>query len=189
MPPFVWVAGAVVAVLLIGFIAIYNGLVAKTNQVQTAFSTIDVMLKKRFDLIPGLVATVKQYASHENATLTKLTELRARATATNPTPDQKIALGAELGRALTNVLAVAEGYPDLKASDGFRDLQRSLNETEEQLAAARRAYNAAVVDLNNAVDMFPSNLVARWFSYRKRALFEIDDFERKNPDVATLFAR
>ena len=174
-------------VVLIAVFLIYNSLIGRRNQVENAFASIDVMLKKRFDLIPGLVATVKQYASHEQETLTKLTALRTRAGEVRAGSDEAVALDKQLSQALGGLMVTVERYPDLKASENFQQLQRSLNEVEEQLSASRRAFNAAVTDYNNSVEMFPTNLAARMMGLRRRLVFEIAEAERARPDVAALF--
>lgn len=180
------IAGISAAGLLLVGILIYNMLVGRKNQVENAFSSIDVMLKKRHDLIPGLVATVKQYAAHEQATLTQLTELRARAAGAGPS--ERVGLENQLTQALGRIMVVAENYPTLMANESFQQLQRTLNEVEEQLSAARRAYNAAVTDFNNALEMFPTNVVGKAMSYERRPLFVLDSAaERQRPDVAQLF--
>ncbi len=173
----------IIAFILIVFIAIYNSLIGKKNMVENAYSSIDVMLKKRFDLIPNLVATVKGYMTHENETLTKITEMRARAISGSLTSDQAVELDNMLGRIMVSV----EKYPDLKANTNFLQLQGSLNEIEEQLSASRRAFNAAVMDYNNAIEMFPSNLVAKMINYQTKQMFEIASTERNNPNVRELF--
>lgn len=172
----------IIGLILIGFIVIYNSLIGKKNMVENAYSSIDVMLKKRFDLIPNLVATVKGYMTHENETLTKVTEMRARAMSGSLTSDQTVELDNMLGRIMVSV----EKYPDLKANTNFLQLQGSLNEIEEQISAARRAFNAAVLDYNNAIEMFPSNLVANMINYKTRQMFEIAATERNNPNVREL---
>ncbi|MCG5052889.1 MAG: LemA family protein [Myxococcales bacterium] len=143
------------------------------------------MLKKRFDLIPGIVATVKQYARHEQDTLTQLTELRAR-TGTMAT-SERVQRENQISHALGNIMLVAENYPELRASENFQQLQRALNELEEQLSAARRAYNAAVTDYNDAVQMLPTSLVASLLKHQRMAVFTAEAAERKNPDVQAMF--
>jgi LemA protein len=172
---------------LVIFVLIYNALVGRRNRVENAFSSIDVMFKKRFDLIPSLVATVKQYASHERETLTKLAELRARASDERVSTDMKVALDNQLTHTLGRLMMVAENYPQLRASEGFQQLQRTLNEVEEQLSASRRAYNAAVTDYNNSVEMFPTNIVAGMFGHKRRQVFAAEEVDRQKPDVAALF--
>jgi LemA protein len=181
---FVWII--TFALFLAGFL-LYNSLVGKKNTVEQAFGTIDVMCKKRYDLIPNLVATVKQYAKHEAGTLERVAELRSRAVSGALAPDESIQLNNEITRAIGKIMVAVEAYPQLKASENFMHLQRSLNETEEQLSAARRAFNAAVTDYNNAVEMFPTNLMASLMNYRRRPMFEAAETERQNPRVNALF--
>lgn len=178
----------VVAVLGLALLGIYNGLVGKRNRIQEAFSTIDVMLKKRYDLIPNMVATVKQYMTHESETLTKIAGLRTRAMDPNLPMDERVRVDNELMKGLRGLMVQVEAYPDLKANENFMHLQRTLNEVEEQLSAARRAYNAAVLEMNNAVEMFPSNIVAGMFNFKRHEMFEAPEAERATPDVKSLFA-
>ncbi|MFH1498532.1 MAG: LemA family protein [Verrucomicrobiota bacterium] len=173
---------------LIGFV-LYNSLVGKKNQVENAFASIDVYLKKRYDLIPNLVATVKQYAEHEAGTLAKVTEMRARAVSGSAGTDEKVALNNELSAGLGRLMVAVEAYPELKANENFNQLQRTLNEIEEQLSAARRAFNASVTDFNNAVEMFPTNLLAGMMGYTRRTLLVTPEAERANVNVADLFKR
>jgi LemA protein len=168
-------------------ILIYNSLIGKKNQVENIFAGVDAVLKKRFDLIPNLVASVSQYMEHEKSTLEKVTELRAAAMKPGISDETKIALDAKLTSALGAITIAMEAYPDLKANENIMHLQRSLNEIEEQISAARRAYNQAVTDLNNAIEMFPTNLIAGWMNLQRRAVFEITVTERQNVDVGSLF--
>lgn len=181
-----------VVILIIGFFVIlvpvlmYNGLIGKRNMVDNAFSAVDTHLKKRYDLIPNLVSSVKTYMQHESGTLTKITELRAQAMKA-ATPDEKIALDKEMTGLMRSIMVAVENYPDLKASENFLQLQAALNNTEEQIAAARRAYNAAVLDFNNAVQMFPTNMMAGMMRLSPRKFFEITEQERQNVNVGDLF--
>lgn len=177
---------AAVAVLLI-IALMYNSLVTKRNLVNNAFALIDVQLKKRFDLIPNLVSSVKQYMKHESETLTRLTELRTKSMNPATPPDERIALANKAGTALRDLRIQLEAYPDLKADNSFQLLMRSLNEVEEQLSAARRSYNAAVTDYNTAIQIFPYNILAGILGFTKRALFATNEEERKNPNVSDLF--
>lgn len=176
-------------ILLVIGILIYNSLIGKKNQVENIFAGVDTVLKKRFDLIPNLVASVERYMEHEKSTLEKVTELRAAAMKPGISDDQKIALDAKLTSALGAINLAMEAYPDLQANENVMHLQRSLNEIEEQISAARRAYNQAVTDLNNAIEMFPTNIVAGWMNLQRRAVFEITVTERQNVDVNALFNR
>ena len=170
--------------LALTVLLIFNGLVAKRNRCDNAFASIDVMLKRRYDLIPNLVETVKGYARHEAAVLREVTKLRARAQSGRLSADQTVALNNRLTSLIGSIMVVVEAYPELKANESFLQLQRALNETEEQIAAARRAYNAAVADVNNAVQMFPGNLVAGTFGFRCREFLHTPEEERAVPSVA-----
>jgi LemA protein len=178
----------VAAVILLAVIAIFNGLIGKKNQVRNVFGTVDVMLRKRYDLIPNLVATVKGYAAHENQTLLRIAELREKAIAPAAGDDDKRLIDGELSRLLGGLMARVENYPQLKASENFMHLQRTLTELEEQISAARRAYNAAVMDYNNAVEMFPGNIVAGMMSYKRQEFFEADAEERGRVEVGAFGA-
>ncbi len=177
----------IIGITILIAILIYNTLIAKKNQVENIFAGVDAILKKRFDLIPNLVASVSQYMEHEKSTLEKVTELRALAMKPGINPDQKISLDAKLTSALGAITIAMESYPDLKANENVIHLQRSLNEIEEQISAARRTYNQAVTDLNNAIEMFPTNIMAEWMKLSRRAVFEITTTERQNVDVDSLF--
>lgn len=178
--------GIIVAVLVLIAISMYNSLVKKKNQVENAFSTIDVMLKQRFDLIPNLVSSVQQYAKHEAETFSAITELRNKPYS-SLTESEKADFDKDFSKIRTQFFAVAEGYPELKASENFLQLQRSLNETEEQLAAARRTFNASVTDYNNAVQSFPTNLLAGMFGFTRKEVLTIPEAERATPNVKNLF--
>jgi len=180
---------AIVAVIAIVVIGLYNSLIGKKNQVINVFGTVDALLKKRYDLIPNLVATVATYMQYEKEVLSKVTELRARAISGKATDDEKIAIDREISTALRGIMVAVENYPDLKANQGFLQLQATLNEVEEQISAARRAYNAAVTDYNNAVEMFPTNMMAQMMNYKRRAVFEVAPEEREPVDVQKMFKR
>nr|WP_321464872.1 LemA family protein [uncultured Desulfobulbus sp.] len=165
-------------------VAIYNTLVRKQNMVEEAWSGIDVQLKRRTDLIPNLVATVKGYAAHEKATLEEVIELRGRAQDSRSVGEAAQAQGL-LGSALGRLFALAESYPELKADTNFRELHTTLNEIEEQIQMARRYYNGSVRELNIMVDSFPSNLIAGRFGFSKAEFFELDDEgQRAVPEVS-----
>ncbi|MEM9018550.1 MAG: LemA family protein [Verrucomicrobiota bacterium] len=172
-----------VVVFAVVLIAIYNGLVAKRNRVRNAFSTIDVNLRKRHNLIPNLVETVKAYADHENETFTRVIEARNEAAAGNLSDSDRLRAEERVGPEVQNLIALAESYPDLRSSDHFLNLQRNLTEIEEQISAARRAYNAAVLRINNAVESFPSNLVANTFHFQRHDFFEAAVEARERVDV------
>ncbi|MDE5611607.1 MAG: LemA family protein [Odoribacter sp.] len=174
-----------IALILFG-VATYNNLVRKKNNVDNAFGSIDAMLKKRFDLIPNLVATVQQYAEHEKQTFATITDLRAKSYSTLK-DDEKAEFDRNFTAASRKLFMVAENYPQLKASENFIQLQRTLNETEEQLSASRRTFNACVTEYNNAVMTFPTNLLAGMFGFTKKEVFSIPETERSNPQVKDLF--
>lgn len=157
---------------------IYNGLVNRRNQVRYAFSSIDVQLKKRFDLIPSLVETVKGYAAHESQLLESLVQARQQLAQQSSWSSEEM-----LGAQVAQIMARAEAYPQLKADGQFLFLQRSLSECEEQIAAARRVYNSSVMDYHNGIHMFPSSIVASLFTFRDMPSFEIALEERRNPSV------
>lgn len=165
---------------------LYNSLVSKKNHVENAFASVDVLLKKRYDLIPNLVEAVKGYMQHERETLEKVTELRAKAINPNLSSDEKVELDNQMTSLLRSIMVSVENYPQLKASENFLHLQRSLAEVEEQISAARRAYNAAVLDYNNAIEMVPTNVLASFMRYQKRKFFEIAEAERENIRVGEI---
>lgn len=180
------ILGLVVFLLIIG-IVIYNSLIGKRNQVTNAFSAIDVMLKKRFDLIPNLVEVVKQYMNYEQETLTKIVALRAKAVSGNLTDQEKTDLDTQLSGAVKGLMVNVESYPDLKANSNFNNLQSTWTESEEQIAAARRTYNAVVTDYNNAIMMFPGNMFAGMLGYTKIDVLATPEEERKNISAKELF--
>ncbi len=173
--------------VLLFIVFTYNNLVGAKNQVENAFGSIDAMLKKRYDLIPNLIETVKSYMKHEKDTLTNLTELRTKALS-GISSDEKVQVENQLSGVMRSVMVAVENYPDLKASEQFTMLQRSWNEAEDQISAARRAYNAAVTSYNNAVEKFPSNIFASMFNHKRRQVFEVPEVERQNISAKNLFA-
>ncbi|MFA6376857.1 MAG: LemA family protein [Candidatus Paceibacterota bacterium] len=175
---------AVAAVLFFLAISGYNGLVVLKNRAKEAWADIDVQLKRRYDLIPNLMETVKGYASHESGVFQKVTEARSAAMGAT-TPEDKIAKENALSQTLKSLFAVAESYPDLKASSNFIELQRELTDTEDKIQAARRFYNGNVRDLNTKIEVFPSNIVAKIFGFKQMALFEVaGEEERQAPKVS-----
>ena len=179
----IYIFVTVVVVILLVFIIIYNGLIQKKNAIDNAYFSMDVMLKKRYDLIPQLVQTVKGYMNHEKDVLIQLTELRQKVLVENLNTNEKVELDNKINTALQNVFASFENYPQLKASENFLKLQGAINETEEQLAASRRFYNAAVNDYHNGIEMFPSSLVASWMGLKNKTYFSITDEHRQVPSV------
>lgn len=175
-----WIAaGALLALLLYG-VVLFNRLVARRNHVLEAWSGIDVQLKRRHDLLPKLVEVVKAYGRYEQATLEQITG--ARAAAGSGAERREAENG--LSRGLRQLFALAEAYPELKANQGYLDLQRQVSDTEEQIQYARRYYNGTVRELNVLVESFPSNLVARWFGFRTMEFFEIElATQRESPEM------
>jgi LemA protein len=176
----------IVAVLLLvvfAFISIYNGFVSKRNRVEEAFSGIDVILKKRFDLIPNLVEAVKGYINHESGTLTNIVNLRNQALNSN-NADEKLQLDKQLTTAVGSVFALAESYPDLKANTNFLSLQSDLGEIETEIERSKRYYNGTVREYNIAVESFPGNLIAGMFGFSKKNFLEIqEETQREVPKV------
>ena len=179
------ILGAIVVIIL-WLIATYNSLVKSRNQVDEAWSDIDVQLKRRHDLIPNLIETVKGYAAHEREVFEKVTEARASAMKAQESADPQAAGQAEnmLTGALKTLFAVAENYPALKADQNFAKLQDELTDTENKVQASRRFYNGNVRDFNTKVQMFPTNMIAGMFNFATRSFFEIEnEEEKKNPEV------
>ncbi len=175
------------ALIILIFITLYNNLVRRRNETENAFGSVDAMLKKRFDLIPNLVETVKQYMAHEAGTLNDIIQLRAGYT-NNLSNDEKLDLHNNVSKKLNNVMFLVENYPNLKANQTFIHLQAAWNESEEQIAASRRYYNTTVTDYNNFVQTFPSNIIASMFGFSKKSVFEIENNERQNLDAKKLFS-
>ena len=178
------VIGVIVLVIVIWLISSYNGFVTLRNKTEEAFSAIDVSLKKRYDLIPNYVETVKGYAKHESETLEKVVAARNQAmTATNI--DDKIKQENVLSGALKSLFAVSESYPELKANENFLSLQTDLKDIEEKISYARQFYNDTVLSYNNKVEMFPTNIIASIFGFKQNEFFKLDDeSERKAPKVS-----
>ncbi|HYC51471.1 MAG TPA: LemA family protein [Gemmatimonadaceae bacterium] len=177
---------AVIAVFGVAGVSMYNSLVRRRNMVDQSYATIDVQLTQRYDLIPKLVETVKQYMTHERSLLEEIVRLRSRAVQST-TPGDRIRADNELSGALSRLNVTMENYPQLRSSENFVQLQRSLNEVEEQLAAARRTYNAAVTDYNNAVQTFPSSMIAGSTGFGLRQMFAADSQKRGDVDMKGLF--
>lgn len=175
--------------LLLIAVLLYNAMIAKKNAVANAFGTIDVMLKKRYDLLPNLIETVKQYMTFEHDTLVEVTALRSRAVEPGLPPEQKIVVDNQINQAMRGLMLQVENYPDLKANQNFLQLQAAWNEIEEQISAARRAYNATVLAYNNACEQFPSNFFAGMLNFSLKTYIEIPEEERKNISARDLFGR
>jgi LemA protein len=187
--PIFFIFIVIVIIPIIAMIFIYNGLIAKKNQVFNAFGAIEALLKKRYDLIPNLVGAVQNYMQFEKSTLVQITDLRSKAVSGNLSDPEKMAISNQISKALGGIMVAVENYPTLKANENFLQLQAALNETEEQLSAARRAYNAAVTDYNNGVEMFPSFIIANLMGYKVRPFFESPEEEKKNVNVKELFSK
>jgi LemA protein len=177
---------AVLAAIVLYVIALYNGLVKKRQMAGEGWSGIDVQLKRRSDLIPNLLESVKGYMKHEKGVLEEVTRLRTAAQgASDASPAERAKIEGALSGALGRLMAVAENYPDLKASQNFMEFQKALEGTENEISMARRYYNGAVRNLNVAVESFPSNLIAGRFGFEKAEYFEIEDAaERAVPKVS-----
>jgi len=173
---------AVVAILVVWMIAAFNSLVRLRNQGKEASSDIEVQLKRRFDLIPNLVETVKGYAAHESGVFEEVTRARSAMMGAGSIKDE-LAANNQLAGALKSLFAVAENYPDLKANQNFAKLQDELSDTENKIQASRRFYNGVVRDLNIKIESFPSNLVARLFGFSKMEFFDAPDSETAVPQV------
>ena len=173
-----WIILAIVVVIAIVLIVIYNQLVTLRQRVQNAWSQIDVQLQRRFDLIPNLVETVKGYMSHEQETLTKVTDLRS-SWADAKTVEQKAELEGQLTDTLKTIMALAENYPNLKADQSFNKLQTELSDTENKISYSRQFYNDTVTMYNTKLETFPSNLVAGMFGFKSSTLFNVDNEEAK----------
>ena len=171
------IIGIIIALLVLWVIFAYNRFISLVNRAKESWSDIDVQLKRRYDLIPNLVNTVKGYAAHEQSAFEKVTQARAAAMGAGNLADKS---QAELGLtgALKSLFAIAEAYPDLKANTNFVELQRELSDTENKIQAARRFYNSTVMDLNTAVDQFPNNLIAGFFKFAKLEFFELEADEQ-----------
>lgn len=177
------IIAVIIAIIAIWLVSGYNGFIKMKNMVEEAFATMDVYLKKRYDLIPNLVETVKGYAKHESGTFEKVVEARNIAQNAN-TIEDKIAGENMLTGTLKSLFALAEAYPDLKANTNFMDLQKQLQKVEEDIANSRKYYNAIVREFNTMVESFPSNLIAAVFKFARKPMFEVEEeSERQNVKV------
>jgi LemA protein len=190
-----WIIIAAIVIVFGYVVGAYNKFVRLTQQAKEAWADIDVQLKRRYDLIPNLIETVKGYAAHEKEALQAVTEARANATATHidptgVTPEQITAMaGAEsaLGGAIGNLLAIAEAYPDLKANTNFLELQRELSDTENKIQASRRFFNGNVRDLNIALESFPTNIIGNMFNFKAEEFFELEEGSEQREPVKVSF--
>ncbi|MBD2514191.1 LemA family protein [Nostoc sp. FACHB-973] len=162
------------------YVYLYNSVIYKKNQVDNAFSSVDVILQKRSDLIPRLVTLAQIYMQFEQQILIEISRLRSRASSKNLSDNSRVAIEDQISRMLSKIIVVIETYPELKTNDHFIQLQYSLSEVEEQLSAARRFYNSAVTEYNNAVEMFPTNIIASWMKYKLKLQFQANLSARNN---------
>lgn len=172
----------VIVLILIYVLATYNSLVGIRNKVNEAFSTMDVYLKKRWDLIPNIIETVKGYAKHEKSTLKEIVELR-NSSYDKMSNDDKVEVNNKLSQGINKLMAIAEAYPDLKANENFKDLSNQLSKVEDDIANARKYYNGTVRKMNDKVQMFPSNIIAGILGFKTLKMFEVNENERENVKV------
>lgn len=177
-----WIVIAIIVVILFWLLGTYNSLVTLRNRVKEAWSQIDVQLKRRSSLIPNLVEAVKGYVKHEREVLENVTKARSALVGAKD-PAHAAAANDMLTGALKSLFAVAEAYPDLKASENFKDLQEELSDTETKVAASRQFYNTNVLDLNNSLEQFPSSLVGSMFNFKKEEFFKATEEEKKDIEV------
>ncbi len=175
------VIAVIVIIVLYAFIT-YNNFIKLKNMVKEAFATMDVYLKKRWDLIPNIVETVKGYAEHEESTLKEVVELR-NSSYDSMSDEEKVKTNQKISKDINKIMLLAESYPDLKASTNFQDLSRELSKVEEDIANSRKYYNGVVEMFNNKVEMFPSNIFAKLFGYKSKEMFETNNQERENVKV------
>lgn len=173
---------AVILLIVFWVIGVYNSLVVLRNRVKDQWAQIDVQLKRRFDLIPNLVETVKGYTKHESETLEAVIKARNSYVSAS-VPEEQMKADGELTGAISKLFALSESYPDLKANANFQQLQEELNNTESKIASARQFYNDTVLHYNNKVETVPSNIIANMFSFKKEAFFEANETERQNVQV------
>lgn len=178
----VYIIMAVIILLIVYIFVLYNGFVSLNNKVKEAFATMDVYLKKRWDLIPNLVETVKGYANHEQETFSEVTKLR-NSNYESMSNEEKIITNEKMNTKIDRIMALKEAYPELKANENFKDLSEQLRKIEDDIANSRKYYNAVVRLYNNKVEMFPNNLVAKIFGYQLKKMFEASVDERKNVKV------
>ncbi len=178
----VYIIMAVIILLIVYIFVLYNSFVSLNNKVKEAFATMDVYLKKRWDLIPNLVETVKGYANHEQETFSEVTKLR-NSNYESMSNEEKIITNEKMNTKIDRIMALKEAYPELKANENFKDLSEQLRKIEDDIANSRKYYNAVVRLYNNKVEMFPNNLVAKIFCYQSKKMFEASVDERKNVKV------
>ena len=178
----IYIIIAIIVLIIIYAFALYNSFVKLNNKVKEAFSTMDVYLKKRWDLIPNIVETVKGYAKHEKDTLQEVISLR-NTPYESMSDDEKVKTNQKLSQSVTKIMALAESYPELKANENFKELSKDLSKIEEDIANSRKYYNGTVRTYNDKIEMVPSNIVAGIFGFKTRTMFEVDAAERENVKV------
>lgn len=178
-----WIILGVVAILIIMVMAIYNSLIVLRNKKDNEWAQIDVQLKRRADLIPNLVETVKGYAKHEKSTLEEITQAR-NSLASAKTPEEEMKKNNELTNAIFKLFALAENYPDLKANQNFLSLQNDIKEAEDKISIARQFYNDTVLTYNNKVETVPTSIIAHLFGFKKATFFEVEESEKDTPKVS-----
>ena len=179
---------AVLLVAVLGYLTyLYNRIVKRENQIDNAYGSIQANLKKRHDLIPNLISAAQEYMDYESSTLENIVELRNKAQSGDLSRQEQEEVESELTKSLDKFMVQVEDYPDLKASENFLQLQRSLNEVEEQLSASRRFFNSAVKQYNDSIETFPAVILANNFGFNTREMFEAEVHEHKTPDVGEMF--
>lgn len=179
---YIYIIIGIIVILLIYILITYNSFINSRNLVKEAFSTMDIYLKKRWDLIPNLIEVVKGYSKYENETLTKITSLRS-SSYDELTMDNKININEDLSKCLSNIFAVSENYPELKANELYANLSNNLISIEDEIANSRKYYNGTVRNFNNKIQMFPNNLLAKLFRFKEFKMFEANAEEKNNVGV------
>lgn len=179
---YIYIIIGIIVILLIYILITYNSFINSRNLVKEAFSTMDIYLKKRWDLIPNLIEVVKGYSKYENETLTKITSLRS-SSYDELTMDNKIDINEELSKCLSNIFAVSENYPELKANELYTNLSNNLISIEDEIANSRKYYNGTVRNFNNKIQMFPNNILAKLFNFKEFKMFEANAEEKNNVGV------
>lgn len=179
---YIYIIIGIIVILLIYILITYNSFINSRNLVKEAFSTMDICLKKRWDLIPNLIEVVKGYSKYENETLTKITSLRS-SSYDELTMDNKININEDLSRCLSNIFAVSENYPELKANELYTNLSNNLISIEDEIANSRKYYNGTVRNFNNKIQMFPNNILAKLFRFKEFKMFEANAEEKNNVGV------
>lgn len=186
MMSFPLILGIVIAIIVFWFVVTYNRFVSLRNRGEEGWADIEVQLKRRYDLIPNLVNTVKGYATHESTAFEKVTAARSAAMGAKTTAEHA-KTEAVLGQAITGLFGIAEAYPDLKANTNFLELQRELSDTENKIQSSRRFYNGMVRDLNTKIESFPSNFIAKMFKFAKMSFFDLGDNDAAQNSVEVKF--